>query len=168
MTIRLIPTTPTMHPNIRRIIPGNRDLLNHILPPSMYRTILPIRITTRLMVPLLTPFRIRLRISGMAKVGPSLANPWHRHHLSPTLRFILLSVDQNLHLHLHHLHLHPPLPLHPHLHPLHNAYMRLPRNHNPTRRCDAPRGLLKPQSLLLSKSANRGRKRPPLLGILHR
>jgi hypothetical protein len=32
----------------------------------------------------LTPFRIRLRLSGMAKLGPSLANQWHQHRPSPT------------------------------------------------------------------------------------
>src|SRR6266702_3723558 len=133
MTIRLIPTTPTTHPNFPRIIPGNRDLLNHILPPNMFRTILLSPITTRLMVPLLTAF-------------------------------LLHSVDQNLHLHL----LPLPLPLHPHLPPRHSAYMRLPRNHNPTRRCGGPRGLLKPQTHLLSTSANRGRKKSPLLGIPRR
>ena len=170
MTIRLIlPTTPTMHRSIRRIIPGNRDLLNHILLPSMYRTILRIPITTRLMVPLLTPFRIRLRLSGMARLGPSLANQSHRHqhHPSPTHPLPLLLIDQNLHLHLQHQHQHPPL--HPHLQRPHSACMRLPHNHNPTRSCGAARELLKPQSpLLLSKSVNRGRKRLPLLGIHHR
>ncbi len=68
MTTRPIrTTTPTTPLNSPKITPGNRDLLNRIPLPSMYRTTPLNPTTTLLMVLPLTPFRIQPRPSGMVR-----------------------------------------------------------------------------------------------------
>jgi len=157
------------HPNSpRTITPGSRrDLRNHTLLPSTYRTTPLSPTTTRLTVPPLTPFRIPLRRSGTARRGlPSISSPSHLQHPYPRHPFPPLSTDQNPRPYL-------PLPLprrlRLHRRPPLSAYMQLPPSPIPTRRREGPQGHPRPQThRLLNPSANRGRKKLPLLGILHR
>jgi len=172
MTTRPTRTT-TMRPNsLRTTTPGNRrDLRNHtpLLPPSTYRTTPLNPTTTRLTVPPLTPSRIRDHPSGMARPGLPSISPSHRPHLCPSLPFLLpRSADRNprpylppppLRLRLRHLRLHPwPPP---------SVYMQLRPSRIPTRRLDEQQGHPRPPTRLPNPSANRGRKKLLLLGILH-
>lgn len=167
MTTRPIRTTTMRTNSLRTTTPGNpRDLRNHtpLLPPSTYRTTPLNPTTTRLTVPPLTPSPIRHHRSGTASRGLPSISPSHRPHLYPRVPFLPRSADRNPRPYL------PPPPLrlrHPRLrlHPR-RVYMRLPPSRIPTRRLDGQQGHPRPPTRLPNPSANRGRKKLPLLGIL--
>jgi hypothetical protein len=161
------PTTPLNSPRITT--PGNRDLLNRIPLPSMYRTT-PLNPTTMLIMVLpLTPFRIQPRPSGTVRRGLRSVSPWlHRRPCNKRHPFLLPSADRNLRQYLHlHLRLHQHQ--HQHQHPLPSAYMLIPPSHSPTRRRGEPQGHPRPPPICLpNPSVSRGRKKSPFLGIPHR